>query len=180
MPKNTVHEGDSYDPNGPFAPDWEDASRRPKVEIVQDEPAEDATREDRRKLNESTSGELRKAQEAYDKGEGPRVVDLREDKDDDAPDAGEPSGQEITKDMHTPRVPYKARPEQADDKGGASSPGKTSSPSGTSRELNRTNSGPASPSSAPSTAGPSTTGRTGSSTAPSAATKSPGSSGKAR
>ncbi len=74
-PSISVHEGESYDPYGPRAEDDH------KVKVVTDEATEDMSDD---KRAETMSGvdpvALAEAQEAYDKGEGPKVVDQRSEK----------------------------------------------------------------------------------------------------
>lgn len=74
----SVGEGDTYDPNGPAA----ELDR--KVIVLTDEQNDDMSDEDKVKSRSGVDPQiLREAKEKHEKGEGPRVVDLRSDKDEE-------------------------------------------------------------------------------------------------
>jgi hypothetical protein len=73
-PSISVHEGDSYDPNGP-TPELDR-----KVAVVTDEQTEEMSEEEAAKTRQGVDPEvLEGAQKDFEEGKGPRVVDLRSD-----------------------------------------------------------------------------------------------------
>lgn len=143
MPSISVHEGDSYDPNGPLA----DLDK--KVTVTTDAANEDMSDEERADTFRGVDPDvLRDAREDYADGDGPQHVDLRTDQDEDEESPTPASGEE--------------KP----------SAGNSSPTSGDSTGKSSSTNEPASPATAPSTGGRSIKGRTASSTASSEGTSS--------
>lgn len=140
----SVHEGPSYDPNGP------NAELDKKVTVTTDTETEEMSDEERAETRRGVDPEaLQKAQEDFNEGKGDQHLDLRSKEQQEASEEAEDQTDSTTD----------------EEKGDQSSPGNSSQTSSAKDEKSSSTTPSAPPSTAHSAGGLSNSGRTGSGTA---------------